>query len=157
MVHRDRDAIQPGESISDYIDKLTHGRYLVALVSDKYLRSPYCMFEIYKLYQACQGEKKQLLERVVPVVLPEVKIARFPDRLPYLEYWSGEAERYEALLARAPRGRLGAPSLVEHNQVRDIANHVDDILGFIADVLMPRKVDDFSVVRETLLRKMGLD
>lgn len=155
MVHRDRDAIKPGESISNYIEKLTHGRYLVALVSDKYLRSPYCMFEIYKLYQACQGEKKQLLERVVPVVLPEVKIARLPDRVPYLEHWSEEAERYEALL-RNPRLRLGESSMKEHNLVRDFANHVDEILVFIADVIMPRKVDDFSAVRETLRRKMGL-
>ena len=44
----------------------------------------------------------------------------------------------------------------EYRLVRDFANHVDEILVFIADVLMPRRTDDFSVVRETLLRKMGL-
>ena len=155
VVHRDRDAIQPGESISDYIDKLTHGRYLVALVSDKYLRSPYCMFETYKLYQACQGEKKQLFERVVPVLLPEVKIAEFLDRVPYLKYWGAKAKAYEDLM-RDPDVRPGESSVKEYRLVRDFANHVDEILVFIADVLMPRRTDDFSVVRETLLRKMGL-
>jgi hypothetical protein len=44
--------------------------------------------------------------------------------------------------------------------VREFAHHVDDILVFLQDVLMPRKLeahldDGFQAVRDALRRRMG--
>ena len=44
------------------------------MISDKYLRSPYCMFEIYKLWQKSQTVEEDMAERVVPIVLPGLLI-----------------------------------------------------------------------------------
>ena len=156
---RDRDKIRPGDQISPFIRRLTCADLVVAVISDKYLRSPYCMYEIYKLWQKSQTDVAEMVERLVPVVLPEVKIGSFEERAPYLEHWSERAAKLEALI-RNPNLRPGAESWEEVRQVREFAHHVDDILVFLQDVLMPRKLeahldDGFQAVREALRRRMG--
>ncbi len=156
---RDRDEIRPGELISAFIRRLTRADFVVAVISDKYLRSPYCMYEIYKLWQKCQGDPGELVQRVIPIVLPEVKIGNFPERAPYLNHWADQAETLETLI-RNPKLSPGSQSWGEFRLVREFAHHVDDILVFLQDVLMPRKLeahldDDFQAVREALRRRMG--
>ena len=70
---RDRNEMRPGERISAFMRRLTRADLVVAVISEKYLRSTYCMYEIYKLWQRCQGDADQLIERLVPIVLPEVR------------------------------------------------------------------------------------
>ena len=92
---RDRDQMHPGELISAFISRLTRADHAVTIISDKYLRSPYCMFEIYKLWQKSQTDAEDMAQRVVPIVLQEFRL------------------------------------------VREFAHHIDDILVFLNDVLMP--------------------
>ena len=157
---RDRDQIRPGDRISAFIRRLTRADLVVAVISDKYLRSPFCMFEIYKLWQKSQEDADLLAERLVPIVLPEMKIGNVRERLPYLEYWSDQAESLEALI-RNPKLRPSSDSWEEVRLVREFAHHVDGILVFLQDVLMPRKLeahldDGFQAVREALRRRMGV-
>jgi internalin A len=156
---RDRDHMRAGDRISSFISQLTRADLVVAVISEKYLRSTYCMFEIYKLWQRSQGEPNLLGKILVPIVLPEVKIGNLRERLPYLEYWAGEAENLEAMI-RNPRISPSRESWEEVRLVREFAHHVDGILVFIQDVLMPRKLeahleDGFQAVREALRRRMG--
>jgi internalin A len=156
---RDRDQIQSGERISAFIRRLTRADLVVAVISDKYLRSPYCMYEIYKLWQKSQTDADDMLKRLVPIVLPEVKIGNFRERVPYLEHWSNEAQELEALIRRANLSP-GSRSWEEVRLVREVAQHIDDILNFLQDVLMPRKLDahldnGFEAVREALWRRLS--
>ena len=49
--------MQPGDRISAFIRQLTRADFVVAVISDKYLRSPYCMYEIYKLRERGRGAR----------------------------------------------------------------------------------------------------
>jgi internalin A len=156
---RDEDQIRSGERISAFIRRLTRADLVVAVISDKYLRSPYCMYEIHQLWQRCLGDADDLLERLVPVVLPEVKVGNVRERLPYMEYWSEQAESLEALI-RNPKLRPSRESWEEVRLVRKFAEDVDAILVFLQDVLMPRKLeahldDGFQAVRDALRRRIG--
>jgi internalin A len=155
---RDRNEMRSGDRISDFIRRLTRADYVVAIISDKYLRSTYCMHEIYKLWQRCQGDAEDMLQRVAPIVLPEVRIGNVRERLPYLEYWADQAESLEALI-RNPKLRPSRESWEEVRLVREFAHHVDGILVFLQNVLMHRQLevhldDGFQAVREALRRRM---
>ncbi len=156
---RDRDQMHPGDQISAFIRRLTRADRAVAIISDKYLRSPYCMFEIYKLWQKSQTDAEDMAKRVVPIVLPEVKIGSFAERMPYLKYWASQAKDLEALV-RDPDISPGGASWQEYRLVKEFAHHIDDILVFLNDVLMPRQLEvhldsDFQAVREALRRRLG--
>jgi internalin A len=156
---RDRNAMRPGDSISAFIRRLTRADLVVAVISDKYLRSPYCMHEIYKLWQKSQTAAQDMIERLVPIVLPEVRIGNVRERMPYLRYWADQAKSLEELI-RDPDLRPSSESWEEVRLVREFAHHVDGILVFLQDVLMPRKLevhfeDGFLAVREAVRRRMG--
>jgi internalin A len=156
---RDRNEIRPGDRISAFIRRLTRSDLVVAVISDKYLRSPYCMYEIYALWQRSQATADGMIERLVPIVLPDVKIGSVRERLPYLEYWTEQAESLETLI-RNPKIRPSSESWEEVRLVREFAHHMDDILFFLQDVLMPRKLevhfeDGFQAVRDALRRRVG--
>jgi len=156
---RDRDQMHPGELISAFINRLTRADLVVAVISDKYLRSPYCMYEIYKLWQKSQGDAKILAQCVVPIILPEVKIGDIQEKLPYLEYWNAQAKTVEALPGRLNLFRLSGESFAKARLVLEFAQHVDDILVFLQDVLMPHNLevhleDGFQAVREALRRRL---
>ena len=94
---RDRDQIPPGERISAFIRRLTRADLVVAVISDKYLCSPYCMYEIHALWQKSQEDADLMAERLVPIVLPDVKLKGLRDRAPYVRFWKKEKEDLEEL------------------------------------------------------------
>ena len=156
---RDRDQIYNGELISAFIRRLTRADHAVAIISDKYLRSPYCMFEIYKLWQKSETEAEEMAQRVIPIVLPKVKIGSVVERAPYVRYWMDYAKTLGELI-RELGTNASSKSQQEARLVREFAHHIDDILVFLNDVLMPRQLEvhldnDFKAVRDALRRRLG--
>jgi internalin A len=156
---RDRDQMHNGELISAFIRRLTRADHAVAIISDKYLRSPYCMFEIYNLWQRSLAEGEDMAQRVVPVVLPEVKINGAVERAPYVKHWINQAKTLEKLI-RDLGINASRKTQQEARLVREFAHHIDDILVFLNDVLMPRQLEvhldnDFQAVREALRRRLA--
>jgi internalin A len=132
--------------------------YVVAIISDKYLRSTYCMSELHGLWQSHQEDAALLARHLVPIVLPELKIVGLRDRAPYVKYWKSERKELEKL-QRELGPDLSPESQRELRRVRSFAQDVDGILVFLQDVLMPRKLethldDGFQAVLEALRRRM---
>lgn len=79
--------------------------------------------------------------------------------MPYIEHWSAQADSVKVLTSKTLLN-LSPESLQEARLVRDFARHVDDILVFLNDILMPRKLEahldnGFQPVREALRRRMA--
>ncbi|HSS48943.1 MAG TPA: toll/interleukin-1 receptor domain-containing protein [Thermoanaerobaculia bacterium] len=126
---RDREQIQAGELISAFIRRLTRADLIVAVISDRYLRSPYCMYEIYRLWQRHQGDSGDLAQHLLRA------------------------------LVRDPKLRPGHQSWKEVRLVEEFSLHVDDILVFVQNVLMPRNLEahldgNFEIVLTALRRRM---
>jgi internalin A len=157
---RDREHIEPGDRISPFIRRLTRGDFVVAVISDKYLRSPYCMYEIYSLWQKYQGDADDLAQHLVPIVLPEVRIGSLEEREPYVRYWIKRSKK-QAPVMRDLGLSASSESQREARLVQAFAQHVDEILVFLKDILMPRKLDihlddDFHLVRDALRKRMRM-
>lgn len=154
---RDRVHMRSGELISVFINRLTRADLVVAIISDKYLRSSYCMSEIHGLWQKSQEDARLMAQRLVPIILPEVKIERLRDRAPYVRYWKEQKKELEEL-SRELGTDLDPETFREVRLVRSFSQDVDGILRFLQDVLMPRNLevhfeDGFQAVREALRRR----
>ena len=64
------------ESISPFMKSLGQADAIILVVSNKYLHSEYCMYELLQIY-----ENKNMISRIFPVVLDEVSIAKSTERL----------------------------------------------------------------------------
>lgn len=75
-------------SITKFMEQIGRGVCVIVVVSDKYLRSPNCMFELVEI-----AENKQFHERIFPIVLADADIYDPVKRLDYVSFW--EAKRAE--------------------------------------------------------------
>ena len=57
--------------------------HVIVVLSDKYLRSPYCMTELYSIYQRSVGEKEDLLRRIIPLQLADARFGTPEERVEY--------------------------------------------------------------------------
>ncbi|GGW37092.1 toll/interleukin-1 receptor domain-containing protein [Arenibacter certesii] len=84
---RDKNDLGYKGRIKDFMEQIGRGKYVILIISNKYLRSENCMFELLQIF-----ENRDFYERIFPVVLDEVKIAKAVDRLDLLKYWENETE-----------------------------------------------------------------
>jgi internalin A len=156
--HRDKADIKSGDRISEFMKRLIEGDLVVAILSDKYLRSPFCMCELFGVYRHCGDRVDQFLNHVIPLVLPDAKITNPLDRVDYAGYWKQERDRlYQAVHRLGDVAYVGLEAVKEYLLVGEFARHVADMLTFLNDKLMPRdldkmKRDGFADIM-TLIRK----
>jgi internalin A len=125
-------------------------RLVIVVLSEKYLRSPYCMTELYSVYQNARQERQEFLNRIIPLVLKDANIGNWRGRATYAEHWETEFKDMERHFTR-----LGEEDLKLYRAMRRWHNEVGDMLAYINDVLAPRGFeeivkDDFAGLRQML-------
>ena len=67
-----------GDRISIFMDRIgkgaVNGRVCIVL-SDKYLKSPYCMHELFDVWRNCREDGDTFIDRTRVLVLPSAKIS----------------------------------------------------------------------------------
>lgn len=76
--------------IKEFMQRIGKGKYIILIVSDHYLKSENCMFELVQI--AKSGE---FYDRIFPLVLESAKIYKAYDRLDYVHYWENEIKELE--------------------------------------------------------------
>src|SRR5512140_1350670 len=90
-------------SISEFMERLGRGNCVIVVISDKYLRSPNCMFELVEI-----ADGKQFHDRIFPIVLADADIYDPVKRIGYVKYWEEKrAELAEAMKTLDPANLQG--------------------------------------------------
>ena len=149
-VVRDRTAMNYGDLISEFMKTLSQADVVIVVLSDKYLRSPYCMTELHDLYVNSRQEKGDFLKHIIPLVLDDARINTWRDRKEHAEHWHGEFHAMEE-----SHQHLGERDFSLYKAMKDWHNHVGDMLAYVNDVLTPHGFDeivkdDFAGLRQLL-------
>jgi internalin A len=132
---------------------LGEARLVIVVLSDKYLRSPYCMTELYSIYQNARQERQEFINRIIPLVLTDANIGNWRGRVAYAEHWETEFKAMEQHFTQ-----LGEEDLKLYKAMRRWYNEVDEMLAYVNDVLSPHGFeeivkDDFAALRQILQRR----
>jgi len=76
--------------IKAFMEKIGRGKCVIAVISDKYLKSPNCMFELVQI--ATNGD---FYDRIFPIVLPDVQIYNPIERIKYIKYWEDQIKELD--------------------------------------------------------------
>jgi internalin A len=119
---RDSNVLRPGELISGFMKRVGLADHVIVVLSDKYLRSPYCMTELYSIYQRSVGEKDAFLCRIIPLVLADARFGTWHDRVAYAEYWEAEFKTMEEKFRHLAEAdfRLYKAMQEWHNRIGDM-------------------------------------
>jgi hypothetical protein len=63
-IFRDKTTLNHGDLISAFMSNIGTGDIIYIFLSDKYLRSQYCMFELFEIWRNSRQDKKDFLRRV---------------------------------------------------------------------------------------------
>ena len=122
---RDKSTLGYKGSIKEFMERIGQGNCVIVVISDKYLRSANCMFELVEI-----AENKEFHDRVFPIVLGDANIYDPIKRIEYVKYW--EAKRAE--LARAMR-KLDPANLQGIRDDMDQYDRIRDEISSITSIL----------------------
>jgi hypothetical protein len=145
-VIRDKDRVRHGESLSEFMQSIGASDRLCVFLSQDYLRSQNCMYELLVAWNRSKDNPKEFRSRVMVWVMPGAEgIRSMETRLQtYATFWRNERDRLAALVKEHVTEVLSSASQAEYRRAVDITNAVDEILAFIADQLVPRSMNEFA-------------
>jgi small GTP-binding protein len=148
QVVRDKNDLGYKGLISDFMKGVGKGNIVVVAISDKYLRSPFCMYELYEIYRNAKLEKEELLKIILPVRVENLNLAD-PDVLKgYFEYWTALEGKWKGLV-----NEYGADQN-EHRKIESIKNALRDLLPFLNYIntltIELLTANDFQVIKEAI-------
>jgi hypothetical protein len=117
---RDKSQLHQGNSIDSFMNRIGSGKAVVVVISDKYLRSVYCMTEASRIFR---GKEKS--KRIFVVVLEDPTEDLLAKRDEYKAYWLKLCQEILADPARMESGRF--------DNYLEILRFVEDFFIKIAD------------------------
>ncbi len=115
-ITRDKRDLGYKGSIKQFMEQIGQANCVIVVVSDKYLRSPNCMFELVEI-----ADNKQFHDRIFPIVLADADIYDPVKRIGYVKHWEEKrAELAEAIKTLDPANLQGIRDDMDlYDRIRD--------------------------------------
>ncbi|HXV42685.1 MAG TPA: TIR domain-containing protein [Anaerolineae bacterium] len=112
-------------SIKQFMERIGRGNCVIVVISDKYLCSSNCMFELIEI-----AENQQFYNRIFPIVLQDANIYKAVNRIKYIKYWEDQlAELNEAIKT------INAANLQGITDEMNLFDKIRDNIARLTDIL----------------------
>lgn len=126
---RDKIDLKYKGQIKEFMEQIGRGKYVILIISNKYLQSENCMFELLQIFK-----NQNFYERIFPLVLDEVKISKAVDRLDFLKYWENETENLDSKI-RNLNALANIQGVAEDlNLYTEIRNNIARLTNILKDI-----------------------
>ena len=122
---RDREEVRYKDSIRDFMRRIGKGKCVVVVISEKYLKSENCMFEMVEIAKA-----EGLRERIFPIVLGDANIYKATGRIRYVKHWEDEIHELDEALKSVRGDNLNnlQEDLNFYSEIRRLFDRITDTL-----------------------------
>lgn len=147
-LHRDKLEIGQWGSIKEYMQSITQMDYTILLISEAYLKSPNCMYEVLEVMRDRKYKDK---------IFPAVVYKGIYDpliRANFVKYWQDELLKLRNVINGIDAQNLG-PLTEDLKQRQDIASNIATFLGMVSDMNNPQ-IEDISDAIEKKLLENGI-
>lgn len=128
-VIRDKQDLGYKGDIQKFMDLIGSGAYVIAVISDKYLKSKNCMYEMQSIYN-----NKDIQKRIFPIVLGDAGIYDPVTRADYNIYWQNEKAalqtKYDEIKDKSYTGEL----IRDLNNYDDFRRIIDEITKMLSNM-----------------------
>lgn len=153
QVVRDKHDLGYRQLILDFMQRLGEGRFVITAFSDKYLRSQFCMFELYELYRHSQSDIRLLLEKIYPILVEPLDLNNASVIGGYLRYWE-QLEKEWADLVNKNTHQISAAHFQQYQRIKKISQHISELLELIANVnslsVQMLAADNFLLIKQEI-------
>jgi len=115
------------ESFKNFMERIRDSGYALMIISDEYLKSINCMYEVVEFLK-----ERDIQNRILLIVLENAQIYDLKGKVGYVKYWKDTFESLNNELENLPRSRSTFLS-EELKRVDKIYSNIDEFLGIIGD------------------------
>ena len=128
VVVRDKRDLGFKGMIRDFMRQLGHGHAVIVVISDKYLRSRNCMFELVEI-----AKNKDLYDRVLPIVLGDAEIYDPVKRIKYIKHWEDKLKELDEAMRSVSSANLQGmrEEIDSYDEIRD---NISNLTFFFKDM-----------------------
>jgi predicted Rossmann-fold nucleotide-binding protein len=127
---RDKQHLALGNSINDFMREIGRGNYVIIVISDKYLRSEYCMFEAVEIMKY-----RNYGQQIFPIILSDANIYSHEGKLTYIKFWKEQYEKLKKLVDEITDKEENFAMYEILAKFKEIADNIDDFIVFVSDKL----------------------
>jgi uncharacterized protein len=154
-VVRDKENLSYRESINQFMNKIGEGDQIIVVISEKYLKSSFCMNELYLIAQNCKLNKSLFAKKILPIIIEFVDFNK-PDIIDkYFEYWENEYNKWEQL-AKKRLNQMGPGQLEKYHAIKLINQNFGILSDWLIDMntLNPKILSDnnFAEIKRVLTK-----
>lgn len=142
-LHRDVIDIKTWGSIKEYMHSISEMDYTILLVSDAYLKSSNCMYEVLEVMR-----DRQYRDRIFPAVINS-SVYKPISRAGYVKYWENQFKELDQELKGISVQNLGKLNM-DLKRYQDISSNIATFLDVVSDMNNPNVADVSSRVEEKL-------
>jgi formylglycine-generating enzyme required for sulfatase activity len=116
-------------SIEGFIRNLGKAKYIIIILSDKYLKSKWCMMEV-----AMMLEYPDFRKRIFPIVIEDTKIYDATGRADYIIYWQEQINDLQKAIEKITDRGASIPIARELNiykKIHSLIADFSDTMGFM--------------------------
>lgn len=143
IVIRDKTALQFGDSITRFMNRLAHGHRIFIFLSDSYLKSVSCMYELTSIWQRVGHSEDVLIDKIRVYIMDGSSIWTIANRMKYASYWKNELECLQGVVEKFGIQNMGRNDLLKFHAMKYFAFSVADVLSILADRVQPLSWNDF--------------
>lgn len=143
-LHRDKLDIRHWGSIKEYMQSIPDMDYTILLISDAYLKSSNCMYEVLEVMR-----DRRYKDKIFPAVIC-TDIYKPIKRAEYVKYWQEKYQELKGAIQGIDAQNLG--TLTEDlKRYQDIAANIVTFIDTIADMNNPEIKDVSEVIKDKLM------
>jgi hypothetical protein len=111
--------------IKEFMERIGRGKCVIAVISDKYLKSPNCMFELVQV-----SKNGEFHNRIFPIVLADAQIYAPVQRLKYIKHWEDKIKELDESIKQ-----VGAANLQGIREDIDQYTEIRNTIASLANTL----------------------
>lgn len=146
-LHRDTIDIGKWGSIKEYMQSISNMDYIILLISDSYLKSANCMYEVLEVMR-----DRNYRDNIFPAVIYSGIYSPI-TRAKYVKYWQDEFSELDSTLKEINVQNLGKLN-EDLKRRQDISSNIADFLDVVSGMNNPN-IEDVCVVIEEKLSQKG--
>jgi TIR domain len=157
-VVKDKENIGYKGVISKFMEEIGSADFVIVAISDKYLKSKFCMYELYEIFRNSGMNKDVFGRKIFPIRIDEAINLSDPDVVNgYTRYWKQQEQEW------AQRMKDDSDSITEEQArqfqfIKRLVNDVNNILSCVADInslnLSTLKSNDFADIKAALQKSI---
>ncbi len=114
--------------IRDFMQEIGRGHAVIVVISDKYLKSPNCMFELVEI-----AKNKDFYDRIFPIVLGDADIYNPVQRIAYIKHWEDKLKELDEAMKSVSSANLQGmrEEIDSYDEIRD---NISNLTFFLKDM-----------------------